>query len=283
MNAWLHEPIWFTPPDGSGHGLWKSSSSPPPAPDYVGAAQATGASNLENIRAQTQANRYDTTTPYGAQTWQQPDPTGSPDKWANDITLAPQAQQTLDSQLALSNQMGQLGLDRSSAVNDAFSQPYDTGSIKDIADKSYSNFTSRLDPQWQANGAQLDSKLANQGIMSGSHAYDDAQRVFGQQKNDAYTQANQAAINTMPQTQQLAAALRNQPLNELNAIRTGAQIQNPQFGATPSAGTAPGTNYLGAAQGDAAYDQGLYNSQVGSANSFNSGLMTLVGAGATAF
>lgn len=45
-------------------------SSPPP-PDYTGAAEATGASQLDAIAAQTRANRPNVTTPWGSQTWRQ--------------------------------------------------------------------------------------------------------------------------------------------------------------------------------------------------------------------
>jgi len=46
-------------------------SSSPPAPDYVGAAEATAAADLQNARYQTIANRPDIFTPEGSRTWQQ--------------------------------------------------------------------------------------------------------------------------------------------------------------------------------------------------------------------
>ena len=45
------------------------SKSPPPAPDYVGAASATGSSQREANREQTIANRPNVQTPWGQQTW----------------------------------------------------------------------------------------------------------------------------------------------------------------------------------------------------------------------
>ena len=97
---------------------------------------------------------------------------------------------------------------------------------------------------------------------------------FSQGKNDAYQQANLGAIQTMPQTYQLATSARNQPLNEFNAIRTGAQVQNPQF-----QGQGPGTNYLGAAglQGQAGQQQ--YGTQTAQYNAMLNGLFGLGGAG----
>ena len=39
--------------------------SPPPAPDYTGAAQATASGNLDAARAAAAANRVNQVTPYG--------------------------------------------------------------------------------------------------------------------------------------------------------------------------------------------------------------------------
>ncbi len=79
----------------------------------------------------------------------------------------------------------------------------------------------------------------------------------------------------MPQTYQLASSIYQQPLNQLNAIRTGAQIQNPTFQPAGMQQTTPGANYLGASQAQSGYDQGLYNSQVGQNNAMMGGLFSL--------
>lgn len=259
---------------------WKSAPSAPPAPDYQGAANATAAGNKENLQYQTQANRYNQYTPYGNQTWTP----GNPDTgagWSSSVNLDPTAKATLDSQLAASKNMGDLTNRYSADVNNQGA--FDSSSVQKIEDQSYANQTSRLDPQWKQNDEMQASKLANQGIVQGSEAYDNAMRTYGENKNDAYTQARQAAIATAPQTYQLAQSAYDQPLNRLNAIRTGAQIQNPQFQGTPGAGYTPGPDLLGAANGQNQYNMGLYNSGVGQANSFNSGLASLGGAAIMAF
>ncbi len=258
------------------------SPSPPPPPDYVGAAQQTAAGNLENIRAQTQANRYNQFTPYGSQTWNQPDSANKPDTWESTINLDPRAQQALDTQMAASNQIGELSHAAGERTADAFSSPLDLSSVGDIYDKSYATQTARLDPQWDQNQKTFDAKLSNQGIMSGSEAYDNASRTFGQQKNDAYTQARQAAISTMPQTYQLATSARNQPLNEWNAIRTGTQIQNPTFGPTQPQGYTPGPDLLGAQQAQYGGALNVYNAGVGQSNSQNQQMAGLAAAAAMA-
>lgn len=259
------------------------SSSPPPAPDYTGAAQATAAGNLEAAQAAQQANLVNQNTPYGSLNYTQ-DPTsrfssGNP-SYSASINLSPTGQALLGA--SDTTQLGLAGLQHGALQNVAnnFSTPFSLGGVQDTADASYKAQTARLDPQWAQNEQMNDAKLANQGITLGSHAYDDAQRVFGQQKNDAYSQATQNAIATEPQTYQLASAARNQPLNELNALLTGSQVTNPTFGSTPTQQTTAGPNYLGAAQAQGQYDTGVYNAGVSQSNSNTQGMVGIAAAAA---
>jgi hypothetical protein len=255
------DPIYFAPQPKLGGGwiCYKDSPSPPPAPDYKGAAEATARSQM--------GSQY---TPYGSNVYT-PD-SNSPSGYRSTINLDPKAQQTLDSQLNISQNLGNLTEQQLGRVNQQYGQPMDMNSVQQVADQSYADQTARLDPQWEQRKQQFDQQMANQGITAGGEAYDNASRDFGQQRNDAYTQARQQATANMPQTYQLANSVYNQPLNTLNAIRTGAQIQNPQFSQQPA------TNYLGAAQGQGQYDQGLYNANVGQQNAMMSGLFSLGGA-----
>lgn len=222
--------------------------SAPAAPDYKGAAEATGLSQ--------KVSQY---TPYGSLVYGQ-DPT-SPSGYKSTTTLTPEAQGALSSQLGVSQGLGDIAQQQLPGVEQQYSQPMDMGSVQDVADTSYGAQTARLDPMWQQREQQMQTQLANQGIGLGSEAYSNAQRDFGQQRNDAYQQANLAAIQTMPQTYQLAQSQYMQPLNTLNALRTGAQVQTPQFGQ----GGIP-TNYGQAAQQQGQWQQGLYNADVGAYN-----------------
>ena len=261
-SKWLLEEVWATQPvPSSGYKREKSAPSAPPAPDYSAAAAQTQKSQM--------SSQY---TPYGSQVYSA-DP-NSPSGYQSNITLAPQAQQTLDTQMGLSNQLGNLAQGQVGNVN---TSPMDLSSVQGIADKAYGAMTSRLDPQWAARDQSQEAALRNQGLVAGDQAYDSAMRDYNNAKNDAYQQANLGAIQTMPQTYQLASSAYNQPLNYLNAIRTGAQIQNPTFQQTP------GANYSSAAGQQAQYNQGLYNSQVGSNNSMMSGLFGLGASGLGAY
>ncbi|MEF8758320.1 MAG: hypothetical protein V5B36_00910 [Candidatus Accumulibacter sp. UW25] len=56
---------------GGGWIAYKSSSKAPETPDYLGAAEATGKSNLEAVKLQTEANRANQITPWGNLMWAQ--------------------------------------------------------------------------------------------------------------------------------------------------------------------------------------------------------------------
>jgi hypothetical protein len=85
--------------------------------------------------------------------------------------------------------------------------------------------------------------------MQGSEAYNSELGNFDQRRNDAYSQAALQGINLDTQGRQNAlqeqSYFRNQPLNELNALRTGSQVQGPSFQGIPQT---QGANYLAAAQ-----------------------------------
>lgn len=279
------EPIYFAPQRKLGGGwiCWKDSPSPPPAPDYAGAATATAAGNLEAAKYATAANRVNQYSPYGSSTYKQGNPGSDTDpQWAQTISLSPVGQQLLDyannSALGLGSQTGQ-ALDR---VDQSLSQPFDINSANDATQKAYQNITSRLDPQWAQRTSQQETALTNQGLRPGMEAYDNAMRDFNYGRNDAYTQANTQAMGFAPQAMQLELAARNQPLNELNALRTGSQVTNPQFSNVPQQQTTAGANLSGAAQAQGQYDQGLYNAGVGQSNAMMGGLFQLGAAAAGA-
>lgn len=272
--------------------MGKDSPSPPPAPDYTSAANATSQGSVQAAIANNLLNQRNTYTPLGSQTFTQTGSTQVPGiggqpafdipQYSQNINMTPQGNALYQGQLGLSQGLLDTANNSLGQTQASLGAPQDFSSVGDIANQSYAAQTARLDPQWQANTQQEQTALANQGLSPGGEAYDNAMRVFNQGKNDAYTQARQASIATMPQTFQLASAQRMQPLTELNALRTGAQPQMPTFQPVPSAGGIQGPNDLAAAQAQTQYGQGLYNSQVGQQNSMMSGLFGLAGSAAGA-
>jgi hypothetical protein len=95
-----------------------------------------------------------------------------------------------------------------------------------------------------------------------------------------YNQALQGAqfANTAQQ-QALAQAIqgRQMPLNEISALMSGSQIQNPQFGAY-SGSNVVAAPVFGAAQLQAQNAQNTYNQQIAQQNANTGGLFQLGGA-----
>ncbi len=251
----------------------------PQQPDYVGAARTQslgtiGANIANNISAQNNVNN-----PLGSSSYNQIGSTklnipgiGEVDipRYEQNIQLSPEQQRLYEGQTGtqqnLLNQAGQ-----------NFSQPFDMNSVQGVADKAYGAITNRLDPLWaQREGAQK-TQLANQGLAPGGEAYTNAMRDFNAGRNDAYQTANLAAIQTMPQTMQIAQGLRDMPLNEMNALKSGSPVSMPQFQPTQFAQGAQGPNLLQATGQQGAWQQALYNSQVGQQNAQTQGLMGLGG------
>jgi hypothetical protein len=148
-------------------------------------------------------------------------------------------------------------------------------------------YMQRLAPQLEQNRESMQARLANQGIVPGTQAYDNAMRQQAQRENDLLlgattqgfgvgSQANQQAFN-----QELTKY--NLPLNTLSALRTGAQVQNPSFVNSAQQATTGGADILGASQMGYNARMGDFNQQQAAQQNFNQGLMGLGGAGIMAF
>lgn len=253
------------------------SSSPPP-PDYAGAAQATAAGNLEASRYATKANRADQFTPYGSLTWRDL----GDDRWAQDINLTPEGQALLDQQMKTSGNLAGLqdtafqGVRNQQAAGwgdeNLVQSPFNPGETAQDA------IMRRTQPLLDRSRASAETRLANQGIQQGSEAWRNAQDDIRRGENDAYSQAALQGIQTGQQARQQGIQeqqyFNSRDLNQLNALRTGAQVTNPQFGSYAQQATTAGPDMLGAV------GQG-YNSALGANNANNANSASLA-SGATA-
>jgi hypothetical protein len=210
--------------------------------------------------------------------------TGSPDDgWTATQTLAPAQQALLDQQNKISLGLAGLADQGLGYVKNALANQITLGSLpKSMVDPGQTGqdaLMARFQPQIDQSRAALENKLANQGIMPGSEAYTNAMRQQYQSENDLRMQAalNGISVGEKAQNQQLQllTALQNQPLNMLNAVRTGSQVTNPSFVSVPQQATTAGPDLLGAAGAQNQYNMGLYNSQVGQQNSAMGGLFGL--------
>ena len=267
--------------------------SAPAAPDYSGAAQATAAGNLDAARQATAANRVNQVTPYGNLNYAitGSDPYGNP-TWTATQSLAPAQQQLLDIQNQTSIGLGNLQNQGLGYVQNMLAQPFDTSKLPQIGinpGETYSDaIMRRLQPQMAQQQEKMASDLANQGIVPGTQAYDNAMRTFNQQQNDLLTSAQIQGMNTgLAANQQAfgqAGYIRNEPINTLNAIRSGSQVTNPSYISNiPQQATTSGADILGATQMGYNAQMGNFNAQQAAQQGLNQGLMGLGGAGLMAF
>ena len=261
--------------------------SAPAAPDYRAAAQETATGNLEAARQATAANRVNQVTPYGNLSYAitGADPYGNP-TWTATQTLSPAQQQLLDYQNQTSLGLGQLAGKGLGYVSNMLETPFDTSQLPSTGfnpSQTYQEaYMQRLAPQLQMGRDQLAQDLANKGIDIGSKAYENAMRMQAQRENDLLLGATTQGFGVGQQARQTAlqeqAYLRNEPLNTLSAVRTGAQVQGPQFVNSAQQATTAGPDILGAAQMGYNAQMGDFNAKQAAQANLNQGLFTLGGA-----
>ena len=261
--------------------------SAPAAPDYRGAAQETAAGNIDAARVATAANRVNQITPYGTLKYEVTgaDPYGNP-TWTATQALSPAQQQLLDYQNQTSLGLGRLAGKGLGYVENMLETPFDTSKLPSTGfnpSQTYQEaYMQRLAPQLQQGREQLQQRLANQGIDIGSTAYDRAMMQQAQRENDLLAAATTQGFGVGQQARQTAlqeqAYLRNEPLNTLSAVRTGAQVQGPQFVNSAQQATTAGPDILGAAQMGYNAQMGDFNAKQAAQANLNQGLFSLGGA-----
>jgi len=221
--------------------VFSDPPSPPPAPDYTGAAQATATGNLDAARAAAAANRVNQVTPYGNLNYAVTgaDPYGNP-TWTATTALNDVGQQLLGTQNAASLGLGQTINAQLGNVQNVMGQgfnpqtaPITTNAGQANLNANYQtnpNYASgmqgwdqanqilqaRLQPQMAQDRESQNAALANQGIVQGTKAYDNAMRTFNQGQNDLLTNSQLAG-------QQIGNSLFNQGI-------TGGQFTNQALG-----------------------------------------------------
>ena len=268
-------------------------SSPPPAPDYVGAAQAQGVANVESARASSKLSNPNIVNPYGSRTVSY-GVNGDQDQAQVTESLSPEGQKLFDQNNRISQGLGDLAEGGIGRVGNMLGTQFDMSQVPGQAkagqqgwENAYNAIIQRNQPQADRQKAMLDTQLANQGIMQGSEAYKNAQDDFARQQNDFRLGAQQQATGQqqaqygMDQSARQDAIsqqayLRQLPLNEINALRSGAQVNVPQFQQFAGQQIQAAPIFAGTqAQGQA--DIARYNAEQAGNNSFTSGLFGLGG------
>ena len=251
--------------------------SAPAAPDYSAAAEKTAAGNLEAAKYATRANRVNQYTPYGNLTYKEL----GDGTWEQTQTLTPQAQATLDKQMALSDKYADTASQGFDKVQGLLANPeLDMSQLPsralNVGQTAQEAIMSRLQPQLAQQEEALRTRLANQGITLGSDAYGKEMTSQGQRANDLQLQAALQGIGldqaNRASALQEQAYIQDRPLNLVNALRSGAQVQSPQFQGYAQQSNPGGANYLGAAQQQYGADMDAYNANQAQSGGLMSGL-----------
>jgi len=182
------------------------------------------------------------------------------------IGLGNAAQNQLFGQGLASNQNAfSQALQGGNFANSSQSQQYGQNSN----DMSMANAAQQQDFAQRMQNAQMQNSI-RQGLFSEGMSNAGLNNAASNQAFNQSSELRNQNINELMQQQQ-------NPINVLNALRTGSQVTTPQFGNSPQVNLA-GTDIAGLTNN--AYNQGMgqYNAKQSSNNALTSGLFSLGGA-----
>lgn len=259
----------------------------PKAPDYIQLAREQGKANIDAARVGSQLSNPNIVNPYGRQTV-----TYNGDTPTVTQTLSPEQQALFDQQNRISQGLGNVAESQVGSVASSLGAPYDASKLPPQAvagqqgwDNAYNAIMNRNQPQMDRQRSQLETQLSNQGLFRGSEGWNNAMRdqsmrendfMLGAQREATAQQQAQFGMDTQARQNALSqdAFLRSMPLNELNALRSGSQVNVPQFQGFQGAGVNPEPIMQGAQNQHQAAMQ-KYGIGVGSSNALNEGLFGL--------
>ena len=147
---------------------------------------------------------------------------------------------------------------------------------QDLASRAFGNeaqqqqFTQNLATQQANNQAQQQQFTQNQQELAASNQAVQAKIAAALQQAQFSNQARQQGL-------QEQAWLRQLPLNELNALRTGTQVQAPQFSNYYTGSSASAAPIFDAGMAQANYNMNQYQTQMQGYNAMLGGLASLGG------
>lgn len=274
----------------------KKTPQAPAAPDPAATAAGQTSTNVQTAIANAVMGNANQVGPLGNVNYSQTGSQTIKDAQGKDIsipqytrteTLSPEQQKLYNQQTALGGQLNDLASQQTTRLGDVLNKPIDFSGLPDRVSSVNNDFSgdrqkvedslfSRLIPQQDHDRAIMDAKLANQGIVKGSDAYNNEYELFDQGVNDARNQV--VLAGGTEQSRQLADALsragltnsqrdagiqeqltsRNQPINEISSLMNGGQVTLPQFSQFQPSQAAP-ADYQGAVQNN-------YNAQLAQFN-----------------
>ena len=215
--------------------------APPPPPDPNATAAAQTASNVKTATTTQQLNMVDQNNPYGSSKYTQVGKweDGTP-KFQQDVTLSPEERRNQQQQWEYDDIVNTLGINQGKKLTGHLDTPFKLDNaatesrLMELGQK-------RLNPALTSRREQLETQLYNQGAMPGTPAYEEAMARNAESENDAYVQL---LLGGRDQANKELLTERNQPINEITALMSGGQVNQPEFGSTPSTQVA-GTDIAG--------------------------------------
>ena len=227
---------------------------------------------------------------------------GDPDVGTVTQKLSPAEQNIYNKNVQQRTNIGDVGITGSEALKDIIGQKIDFSGAPAVGDgaetreKVFNASMARVNEDTANQRDQRNSELIAAGIRPGTKAYDDAQNLISRQFNDARGNAEinagdaankQFGMDTQNRQQYISELLaqRQTPLNEINALLSGSQVNNPfagNLGYQAGANVQAAPIFAGAqAQGQA--DLNAFNAKQAGGNSFMGGLFSLGAAGIGAY
>lgn len=261
-----------------------SKGKAPTPPDPMQTAAAQTGSNIGTAISSGVLSHTNQNTPYGSLSWSQngsykyTDPlsgkTYDLPQFTSTQTLSPQQQKILDQTQGAQLNLGSIANERSSFLKDYLKQPFSLDNSA-IESRLFDLGKGQLDPVFAKGQQDLEQSLANRGVKMGSQAYTQSLGDFNKSKGGAY---NDLLLRGHATAAQDLLTERNQPLNEISALLSGSQVQQPNFMSTPQANVA-NTDYAGLVQSNYQNQMQAYQQKQQNMQSLYGGLFGL-GAGA---
>lgn len=222
----------------------------PTPPDPKATAAASTSTNIGTAIANANMGNVNQVTPEGNLTYGQTGTYKWTDPYTNnsyDIpqytatqTLSPSGQATLDQTDAAKLGMATTahGLIDTAGAN--LATPVDLSSAN-LDKYTNSHFLDDFTKQWDTQKTNLDQSLVDRGIRLGSDAFTKSEADFSTNRGNALDNM----LGSSEQNAQSAIlAERNQPLNELSALLSSSQVQQPNY-VNANEPTIPTTNTAG--------------------------------------
>ena len=277
--------------------IYFSKPSPPPAPDYRGAAVAQGQANIDAARATAKLGNPSFINPLGRRDVDfRPD-----DEVFITDTLTPLGQTRLDQEQRIGTQLGGIAEQGLTEVGKGLGTPFDLSQVSDITtqptvagrDAISNAILAREQPLLDAERQAMQTDLLVRGHNPGGIAFEGAMDQLDRKENDLRLASILASGGEQSRLYGLQAGergrgiqeqafLRQLPLSEVNALRTGNQPMLPQFQGYQGATIAP-PNILGATGMEHQAAMNTYNQKMAQAGNTMSGLFGLGSAGIGAY